>query len=443
MAPGSPRFGVAPLLHKRARAAPAAAPQPDPGMTPRAPYAVPALLAAALCLAPAPCAALSLPDPSRKWYAMPSGAVVAPDGDRQTDDGWRVGLTVGAPVPSRWSDRWNLEVEGFYEELGEPAGAQHQFGVGGHALRFFHRWPPFAPFALGGTGVMAVNDFFNEGLKVFGELGGGFTQRLPGTSFTFRVDVRYRQVRHMTDFAKRAYADAVIGIGLVLPLAGHPDPAAPSPTPRLAAGPTDRDGDGVPDGRDLCPGTGPDVPVNAHGCPADGDLDGVVDRHDRCPDTPIGVAVGRFGCEPDSDGDRVANRLDACPGTRPGARVDDKGCPPVEVLRLEGVHFEFDKAVLTPAAKRVLDGVAGRLKQRDGVKVEVAGHTDRRGTEAHNQALSERRARSVAAYLVAAGVPAEMLSSRGYGERRPVADGAVPGGDVLNRRVELRISAAP
>lgn len=408
-------------------------------MTPRTPSAALALVAAALWLAPAPCAAVSLPDPARGLYAMPSASVVAPDGDRQTDDGWHVGLTVGAPM----SARWNVEAEGFYEELGDQTGAQHQFGVAGHALRFFHRSTPFSPFALGGVGVMAVNDFFDEGLRAFGELGGGFSARLPGTPFVYRVDVRYRQVRHLTDFAKRPFADATVGLGMVFPLARPPDPAPPPPRPRVAAAPGDTDGDGVPDGADLCPGTSPGTPVNPLGCAADNDLDGVIDRHDRCLQTPAGAVVDRFGCEPDTDGDRVSNRRDACPGTPPGATVDAHGCPPVEVLRLEGVHFELDRAALTPAAKRVLNGVAGALKRRKGVNVEVAGHTDVRGTDAYNQALSERRARSVMDYLVEAGVPAGTLSARGYGERRPVADAAVAGADVRNRRVELRISAAP
>jgi OOP family OmpA-OmpF porin len=73
-----------------------------------------------------------------------------------------------------------------------------------------------------------------------------------------------------------------------------------------------------------------------------------------------------------------------------------------------------------------------------GVRVEIGGHTDSTHTNAHNQALSEKRARAVAAYLVSKGVKPGQLTTKGYGEDSPIADNATPQGRAKNRRVEMK-----
>lgn len=109
--------------------------------------------------------------------------------------------------------------------------------------------------------------------------------------------------------------------------------------------------------------------------------------------------------------------------------------------------FAFDKADLSPAGRRTLDDLAAELKgQGDKLRsVRIAGYTDRLGGEAYNQALSQRRAESVKAYLVAQGVPASRISAEGFGKADQVkecADG--PRAQLIaclapNRRVEVRI----
>jgi Ca2+-binding RTX toxin-like protein len=92
--------------------------------------------------------------------------------------------------------------------------------------------------------------------------------------------------------------------------------------------PADSDGDGVPDGADLCPGTPAATPVNAQGCPLnDLDQDGVPNAGDLCPGTPIGAPVNANGC-PDTDGDTFFDDVDLCPAT-PG--VGPNGCPPAGI----------------------------------------------------------------------------------------------------------------
>jgi len=142
---------------------------------------------------------------------------------------------------------------------------------------------------------------------------------------------------------------------------------------------------------------------------------------------------------PDLDGDGVLNERDKCPNTRPGAVVDLDGCEVEAVIELEGVHFDFDKATLRPEAKAILNEAAALLGKHDSVVVEIAGHTDSKGSEEYNQGLSERRANAVRDYLTGKGVRASRLSARGYGENRPVASNDTDEGRAENRRVEMVI----
>ncbi len=200
----------------------------------------------------------------------------------------------------------------------------------------------------------------------------------------------------------------------------------------------DGDGDGVVDALDRCPTTPTGRKVNAEGCELDGDGDGVVDALDRCPTTPTGRKVNAEGCELDSDGDGIVDAADECPGTPAGTPVDDKGCTLPKTLVLEGVNFDNDEDVLRPDCLAILDKATATLKRYPKFKVEVAGHTDSRGSSAHNLDLSSRRAKAVMDYFIAHGIAADRLSAKGYGETRPIGNNYVEDGRVKNRRVELR-----
>ncbi|HDR1354562.1 TPA: porin OmpA, partial [Pasteurella multocida] len=84
------------------------------------------------------------------------------------------------------------------------------------------------------------------------------------------------------------------------------------------------------------------------------------------------------------------------------------------------VTFGFDKADLKPAAQNVLDGIYGEIAQLKSASVAVAGYTDRLGSDAYNLKLSQRRADTVANYLVAKGVAQNAISATGHGEANPV-----------------------
>ncbi|VVM65487.1 OmpA family protein [Pseudomonas fluorescens] len=158
----------------------------------------------------------------------------------------------------------------------------------------------------------------------------------------------------------------------------------------------------------------------------------------------------------DEDGDGVPDSRDKCPGTPRGVQVDADGCPPPipapvveevvvvkeEVIVIRDVHFQFDKATLTPSDKDVLNKIATRLKQESTTaQLSVTGHTDSVGSDAYNQKLSDRRAHSVVDYLVQSGVPRNsFVSVSGAGESQPVADNKTADGRALNRRTEIKIN---
>ena len=104
---------------------------------------------------------------------------------------------------------------------------------------------------------------------------------------------------------------------------------------------------------------------------------------------------------------------------------------------LYGVLFDFNKATLQPVSDGILQQVAGLLKATPTLKVEVQGHTDNVGGDAYNQTLSEARAKSVMAWLVAHGISADRMTAKGYGKTRPVADNGTDEGRAKNRRVEI------
>jgi len=102
------------------------------------------------------------------------------------------------------------------------------------------------------------------------------------------------------------------------------------------------------------------------------------------------------------------------------------------------VKFATNSAELLQESIPVLERAIATLKRYPDLKVEVAGHTDSRGADGYNQQLSARRAATVLAYLKDGGV-SNVLTSRGYGEREPIASNDTDEGRLQNRRVVLRV----
>ncbi|MCM1067002.1 MAG: OmpA family protein [Muribaculaceae bacterium] len=86
---------------------------------------------------------------------------------------------------------------------------------------------------------------------------------------------------------------------------------------------------------------------------------------------------------------------------------------------IDNIFYDFDKATLRPESKTALDEMAQVLRDNPNVTIEMASHTDRKGTEEYNIDLSSRRARSVIDYLISVGIAPDRLQSQGYGKSRP------------------------
>ncbi|MBR9989859.1 MAG: OmpA family protein [Gemmatimonadetes bacterium] len=101
--------------------------------------------------------------------------------------------------------------------------------------------------------------------------------------------------------------------------------------------------------------------------------------------------------------------------------------------------FESGMVLVSSAARPAVESMADVLRAHPDRRIYIQGHTDGAGGELENQRLSELRAEAVRSLLVQAGIETDRLFAIGYGQARPIADNATPGGRALNRRVEIVI----
>jgi outer membrane protein OmpA-like peptidoglycan-associated protein/tetratricopeptide (TPR) repeat protein len=122
---------------------------------------------------------------------------------------------------------------------------------------------------------------------------------------------------------------------------------------------------------------------------------------------------------------------------------------PIEKKRyvVENVYYAFDKSVVRPEYYNILDSVYSLMNIFPNLFLKIDGHTDGRGTEVYNQALSERRCKAAAEYLLLKGLSPERIIMRGYSELVPIAPNTTPSleddpaGRAKNRRVEFKLLA--
>ena len=139
----------------------------------------------------------------------------------------------------------------------------------------------------------------------------------------------------------------------------------------------------------------------------------------------------------DRQGEFVRDRQGECVLTLDGTA----GCGTRSMSLSADAFFDFDKSVLKAAGKEKLNELAADIKNA-GAKVKsinLAGYTDGIGSQQYNLGLSQRRAKSVEAYLVANGVNPAIITTEGFGKENPIATNDTAEGRAQTRRVDVTI----
>ncbi|WP_313348091.1 OmpA family protein [Stenotrophomonas sp.] len=346
--------------------------------------------------------AASAQDFDDRWYLTGSAGFNFQDSDRLTNDAPFVTLGLGKFI----SPNWSLDGELNYQNPNFDDNQDLNWSQYGASIdlrrHFISEGRGWNPYLLMGLGYQQSEEEYSRLNDRPGDRKDGNFAAKVGvglqTTFEKRVAVR-AEVAYRGDFDDRSYNPALAGndeswfgdvlasVGVVIPLGPPPAAAVPAPAPVA---------------------------------PSCADLD--------------------------DDGDGVNNCDDKCPDSQPGQTIGPDGCPVPVSIDLKGVNFDFDKATLRPDAVAILSEASQILTRYPDLKVEVAGHTDSKGTDEYNQKLSERRATAVYDYLTKNGVAASRLVGPiGYGESRPIAPNTNPDGSdnpegrAKNRRTELNV----
>lgn len=340
-----------------------------------------------------------------RWYLTGSAGFNFQDNDRGTNDAPFVTLGLGKFISPNWSLDGELNYQNPNFDKNQDLNWS-QYGASLDLRRHFIQdgrgWNPYLLFGLGyqkAEEEYVVNSVSSPAQRKDGNLAAKIGAGLQ-TTFDKRVAVR-AEVAYRADFDDQSvnprlaghdndwFGDVLASVGVVIPLGPAPVAAVAPPPPAPVA-------------------------------PSCADLD--------------------------DDGDGVNNCDDKCPNSQAGQIVGPDGCPVPVSIDLKGVNFDFDKSTLRPDAVAILSEASEILKRYPELRVEVAGHTDSKGTDAYNQKLSERRAKAVYDYLTGHGVAASRLVGPiGYGESRPIAPNTNPDGSdnpegrAKNRRTELNV----
>ncbi|WP_394559459.1 OmpA family protein [Aquipseudomonas alcaligenes] len=150
-----------------------------------------------------------------------------------------------------------------------------------------------------------------------------------------------------------------------------------------------------------------------------------------------GAAGAGYGYYADKQEEELRRSME---GT--GVEVQRQG-DTIQLIMPGNITFATDSADIASSFYNPLNNLATSFRQYNQNSIEIVGHTDSTGNHAYNVGLSQRRAQSVANYLMAQGVDASRLSTRGAGPDQPVASNATADGRAQNRRVEVTLRPLP
>ncbi|MDO9052031.1 MAG: OmpA family protein [Methylotenera sp.] len=327
------------------------------------------------------------------WYAVPGVSYMNTDSDLDANNGGGAFIKLGKEISQSWDIQGGLGYNSASEDtnIAGVGGRYKQTTLGVDALYMFSR-DKFRPFLLAGLGAARNNvDYSNIAItdksktSWLANVGVG-AQYLFNDTFGLQADLRHQWTRSNAKATGTTFdADGTIG-NTLLNLGGIFRFGAPAPMPVVVA-----------------PEPAPAV---------------IAPR-------PEPIAV-----------------VEPTPAPTPAPEA----CKPtLETITISAEKlFGFDKSKLKDDGKSALDDAVAKIKANPDIElVMVAGHTDRIGSEAYNQKLSERRANQIKDYLVSQGVDANRLQAVGKGESEPVVECTGAKGKKLveclapNRRVVL------
>ena len=174
--------------------------------------------------------------------------------------------------------------------------------------------------------------------------------------------------------------------------------------------------------------------------PIDSDQDGAYDDADQCPGTVIDIMVDGLGCEKDDNKDGVLNSIDECPDTTNAkAKIDSRGCYVrlIKTVAIElDVEFDFDSSKSRTEHQSEVKRGFDFMQMYPDTMVVIEEHTDSRGDEDYNMALSACRVETIASMLVNEfGISVGRVKALGIGKGRPLVSNDTAEGRQTNRRV--------
>lgn len=158
------------------------------------------------------------------------------------------------------------------------------------------------------------------------------------------------------------------------------------------------------------------------------------------------ASLGMVGCASTNQGNNDEQTTTVTEKTLlPSALITRYMAPPVVTPKTFTLaasdNFAFDSDELSAKGKAQLDEAILKFSLTEMKGIQVSGHTDAVGPDEYNEALSQRRASAVKNYLVSRGVPAELITVKGMGEKMPIASNETAVGRAQNRRVEIEFTA--
>jgi len=152
------------------------------------------------------------------------------------------------------------------------------------------------------------------------------------------------------------------------------------------------------------------------------------------PDTHIIPASAQFGGLATQEAPLVIKNVKIAAGG--GMNMLGKKFTDARIVT-HGINFDTGKSAIRPESMGVLNSIKAILNDNPDLKFEIDGHTDNTGGSAQNLTLSQQRAEAVKAQLVSMGISASRLTTKGFGDTKPMSDNTTPEGKANNRRVEF------